>query len=256
MFFVLSKLLLFALLPAVWLTVGLVLALVARTPLARRRWLRITAGAFLVLTNPLLSNQAWLAWEVPPVPLAQVPPHDVAILLTGITSRVKSPQDRIYIARGADRVLHTLLLWRRGRCREILIAGGSGALRPTAGVASEAAELRGLLRMSGVPDSVIFVEETSRNTRENALNVARLLLRHPHWQRRLLVTSGFHMRRAVGCFQRAGVNVTPFSTDFSSADQTWDPAATLIPTEGALYNWGRLLHEITGWLMYKGLGYC
>lgn len=255
MFFILSKLLPWLLSPPVWLMGLLLGALTARTPRRRTQWLRAAVVLAWVGTNPFLVHQAWLAWEVPPVPLKQVRYHDVAIVLTGITNSAKSPHDRVYVPRGADRVLHTLLLWRRGQIGHILITGGEGTLLPSGRTQTEADELRVLLKLSGVPDSVIVVETRARNTRENALFSAKILQQHPGWGRPLLVTSAFHIRRAVGCFQQAGVAVDAFPVDFYTTDQSWTPDATLLPAASALYNWTRLIHELLGYVTYSVMGY-
>ena len=260
MFFLLSKLLVFVFSPVVWLLALIGAALVARRPERRRQWLRAVLIMSLVLTNPALVNLAWQAWETPLVPMQAVAPGsaDVAVLLTGIAAADRPPYDRVFLSTGADRVLHTVQLWRQGCFGRILVTGGSGALGGGAG-RSEAEQLRQVLRLSGVPDSVIVVEERARNTRENAVFTAQLLARHPALAPRgrlLLVTSAFHMRRAAGCFRQAGLAVTPFPADFTSEPQRLTPDALLVPLAAGPYHWDRLVHEIVGYLTYRALGYC
>jgi uncharacterized SAM-binding protein YcdF (DUF218 family) len=62
------------------------------------------------------------------------------------------------------------------------------------------------------PERVEF-ESNSRNTAENALYSKELLKPRPG-ERWLLVTSAFHMPRAVGCFRREGFDVIPYPVDF------------------------------------------
>lgn len=253
MFFVLSKLLDLALLPALWLVVLLAWALWS----GRRGPLRAALLLTLIGTNNALINEALLAWEVPPVPLAAVAPADAALLLTGVTNAEKSPHDRVYLKRGADRFTHVLWLWRAGRVRRIIISGGHGSLgEPEPGAATEARELRTLLRLAGVPDSAIWLEEKSRNTRENALFAKALLARHPDVRSLVLVTSAFHTRRALGCFRRVGLAPQVFPADFRSTDRRASPDYWLVPDADALGRWSLLLHEVAGWAVYKMLGYC
>lgn len=253
MFFIFSKLLQFAVSPAVWLLLLLLAALLARRPLVRRRWLRAAAVFTLLATNAGLANEALRAWELPPVGLAQLPPHDVAVLLTGITEPHKSPHDRIYLTSGADRLTNALWLYRAGKVRRIIISGGSGSVRAVA--RTEAHDLTTLLRLAGVPAAAILREERSRNTRENALYVRQLLAHHPDIRSLVLVTSAFHQRRALGCFRRAGLAVTPFPAGYHSIDRSFSPAFWLIPDANALAQWSRLLHELTGYAVYKAAGY-
>ncbi len=254
MFFLLSKVLDFVLLPTVWLLVLLIAALVARQPRRKRQWLVAALVVFLLSTNSGLVNEALLAWERPPVPLSALPAQsDAAVLLTGITGGNKSPHDRVYLGPGADRLTHALWLYRAGRVRRIVISGGSGAIGhrgPT-----EAGELATLLRLAGVPARDLLLEEKSRNTHENALYTKALLAKHPDIESLVLVTSAFHQRRAMGCFEKAGLRPVAFPAGFRSSDRRLTPAAWLLPSPGALQELSGLVHEIAGWLTYRLLGY-
>jgi uncharacterized SAM-binding protein YcdF (DUF218 family) len=254
MFFILSKILDFLLQPILWVLLFLALGLWWRNSKIRQRFLLIAFALLVFFTNPFLINEAWLAWEIPPTPLKNMPVYDAGILLTGVTHSDKSPHDRVYFNKGADRVLHTLLLYREGKIGKIIISGGSGAILKKE--STEAAELRKTLLFSGVPDSVIIVEDKSRNTRENALFTRKLLELHPEIRKTILITSAFHLRRAEGCFRKAGLQPDIFATDFYSSDRKFTPDNLIIPQENALANWNRLLHEMAGYLMYKLLGYC
>ncbi|WP_375418497.1 YdcF family protein [uncultured Hymenobacter sp.] len=253
MFFLLSKLLQYGLSPAVWLVGLLLAALLARTPGGRRRWLRAGALLTLIGTNGALANEALRVWELPPVPIAQVVPHDAAVLLTGITVPNRSPHDRVYLGSGADRLTHALWLYRAGKVRRIIVAGGSGSV--LGATQTEARDLATLLRLAGVPASAILLEERSRNTRENALFTRQLLAAHPTIHSLVLVTSAFHQRRALGCFRRAGLAVTPFPAGYYTTDRSPTPDYWLVPSADALAQWSRLLHEVAGYLTYRTVGY-
>jgi uncharacterized SAM-binding protein YcdF (DUF218 family) len=251
MFFLLSKVLDFVLLPTVWLVAFLLLAILARPP-RQRRWLLAALVLTLVSTNPFLVNELLLAWERPPVALAALPRHaDAAVLLTGITQVHKSPHDRVYLGIGADRLTSALWLYRAGRVRRIIVSGGSGAVQATAH--TEADDLTTLLRLAGVPNSAITREVKSRNTRENALFTKQLLT--PDMDTLILVTSAFHQRRAMGCFAEVGLHPIGFPAGYRSTDRRLAPDAWLVPSPEALANFSLLTHEIAGWLIYKALGY-
>lgn len=254
MFFLLSKLLDFLLLPVLWLMVLLLAALLTRRPARRRAWLLAALGLLVVGTNNALVNEALLAWELPPVRLRELPARaDAAVLLTGITSVSKSPHDRVYLHEGADRLTNALWLWRAGRVRHILVTGGSGAMLQKAH--TEAADLITLLHLAGVPDSVIIKEDQSRNTRENALFTRRIVQARPELDTLILVTSAFHQRRALGCFAKVGLQPQPFPAGFFTSDRAATPDYWLLPSAEALSRWSLLLHEISGYVVYKVLGY-
>ncbi|GGF10485.1 hypothetical protein GCM10011383_22060 [Hymenobacter cavernae] len=255
MFFLLSKLLYYAVMPATWMVVLLVAALLARQPRWRKRFVVAALVLTVIGTNAGLANLALLAWELPPVPLRTIAPHDAGILLTGMANTHKSPHDRVYISSAADRLTHTLWLYRTHRIRRIIVSGGSGDVDKR--VHTEAEEVNTLLRLSGVPQADILLEDRSRNTRENALYTKELLAKHPEIKSLVLVTSAFHERRALGCFHRVGLHPTPFPVDFRTTDPE-DSAAGYwpIPEAGALVTWSLLIHELTGYVTYKLMGYC
>ncbi|SDY88512.1 YdcF family protein [Hymenobacter psychrophilus] len=251
MFFLLSKLLDFLLSPALWITGLLLAGLLWR----KRQLLWAATGLLLFFTNSFLANEALLAWERPPVTLQQLGTgYDAGILLTGITDVHKSPHDRVYLSAGADRLVHTLWLYRAGRIRHIIISGGSGAAFDSV-AHTEAADLGTLLRLAGVPSRHILLETRSRNTRENAVFTQELLAQHPEIRRTVLITSAFHMRRAAGCFAKAGLHPAPFPAAYYSVDRRYTPASLLLPSEEPLRLWGVLLHEMAGYVVYKVLGY-
>jgi uncharacterized SAM-binding protein YcdF (DUF218 family) len=255
MFFLISKLLDFFLLPAVWLLALLLGALVARQPHRQRKWLVGAATLVLLFTNYALVNEAVLAWELPPVPVSELPAHaDAAVLLTGITEIDKSPHDRAYLGKGADRLTNALWLYRAGRVRRIVVSGGSGAVLTKAH--TEAQDLATLLRLAGVPNADILLEERSRNTRENALYTKQLLASYPENDTLILLTSAFHQRRALGCFRKVGLQPIAFPAGFRSTDRKITPDYWLVPSASAFENITLLIHEITGWLTYKVMGYC
>jgi uncharacterized SAM-binding protein YcdF (DUF218 family) len=255
LFFLLSKTLDFVLLPGVWL-VGLLLGALVARPGGRnqRRWLQAAGLLVLLGTNNALVNEALLAWERPPVPLAAVAPADAVVLLTGITSGSKSPHDRVYLQHGADRLTNALWLYRAGRARRIVITGGSGAVFSAGN--TEARDLATLLRLAAVPAADILLEERSRNTRENAKFTQELLAKHPDIKLMVLVTSAFHQRRALGCFAKVGLRPQAFPADFYSRNRSWAPDYWLVPDIDALSRWSLLLHEMAGYVVYKVAGYC
>ncbi|MCA8830735.1 YdcF family protein [Hymenobacter pini] len=260
MFFILSKLLDFVLSPAVWLVGLVVLAALGRPARWRKHLLWAAAIGLLIFTNPALINEALLAWEKPPVTLRQLGRHDAGILLTGITEGQKSPHDRVYVGPGADRLLHTLWLYRAGRIRRIIISGGSGALiQPMISKGemprTEAEELQVLLRLAGVPKQDILLETRSRNTRENALFTKELLAQHPEINSTVLITSAFHQRRAIGCFAKVGLHPAPFPAGFYSSDRKPTLSYWLLPGDQPLALWSILLHEMAGYAVYRVLGY-
>jgi uncharacterized SAM-binding protein YcdF (DUF218 family) len=94
------------------------------------------------------------------------------------------------------RCLYAVFAYRNGEFRKIVVSG-----------VRSGAHMRNLLVAEGVPLSAITVEENAASTRENAVNVARLLAGDSG--SKVLLTSDFHMFRAVRAFRKAGLAVSP-----------------------------------------------
>jgi uncharacterized SAM-binding protein YcdF (DUF218 family) len=254
MFFILSKILYVLITPLTWIVLGVLIALLAKRPRLKRLALLTATILLLVFTNPFISNEAWLLWEKPPKLIATLPVYDAAIIFTGLTNQDKTPHDRIYTNKGADRVLHTVQLYKLGKCQKIIVSGGMGSL--TDKFETEAASLRRILLDAGVPDSAILLENKARNTYENAKFTKELLMQHPELKKLVLVTSAFHMRRSDACMKKAGVVVDTYPADFYTTDRKWSLSSMLVPNEYALFMWQKLLHEMAGYVTYKLVGYC
>ncbi|WP_448518989.1 YdcF family protein [Rhodoflexus sp.] len=257
MFFLLSKLLTFLINPLFWLMVGILWALLTRSAKLRQRLLIVVAVAFWFFGNPWVANEVLLRWEIAPTPFAAIPQdkYEVAIVLMGMTQDSKSPKDRVYFMRGADRLLYAIRLYKEGKVKKIIISGAY--IDKLAAVHAEGANnVTTLCRMAGIPDEDILTEEVSLNTHENALYTAQLLRENGiSLKKCIVVTSAFHMRRALLCFQKQGIHAQPFAADFYSEDRFFDIARLLVPSAAAIDRWNILLKEWTGIIVYRLAGY-
>ncbi len=240
--------------PLVWVLALLLLAIFIKRPSLKRTFLLAATGLLLLFSNPFLENEAMRAWEIGAVPMNQVKNYDAAIILTGVTRYREDIPDRVHTSKGADRFLHPLQLYRLGKIKKFIITGGDGKVLGK-GI-PEAEQIEKVLLMAGVPEEAIYTEGNSRNTRENALNTAAFLKQHPELKKLLLVTSAFHMRRSEGCFRKAGVQADTFSADFYGKERAFTPDEIIIPSADAFEGWHLLIHEITGYIVYKLMGYC
>lgn len=119
----------------------------------------------------------------------------------------------------------------------------------------EASLLKRYLLTIGIPDSVMLIDTLSDNTRENAINSARIIKKEFPKGKFLLITSSMHMRRAKACFEKAGIAVTPYCTNKQTGKRIFDYKQFIIPDIEALGNWNSLIHEISGYMVYAMSGY-
>ena len=135
----------------------------------------------------------------------------------------------------------------RQRPMPVLACGGlAGGVNPP-----YSAAMRELLRRGGVPDEMIWTEDQSRNTHENALYGARILRRHGIG-RVVLVVDARSMVRASACMRKEGIQVTPAPCRL----RQWGPLLEeLIPNWKGLKGNEETLHEMLGWLWYRMRGW-
>jgi uncharacterized SAM-binding protein YcdF (DUF218 family) len=93
------------------------------------------------------------------------------------------------------RAVYGLRAWRQGGFRQIIISG------------EPATTMRDFLIAEGIPSSAIQIEVRSHSTRENAWNVKPLLDAAPG--PKVLLTSDYHMFRALRAFRKTGSVLAP-----------------------------------------------
>lgn len=124
------------------------------------------------------------------------PKGDVLVVLGG------SVLDEAMVGKSSYwRATYAGMAWRAGGFRSVVLVGGGPGM-PVSVV------MRDFLVASGVPGGAIVLETASTSTRENALYTKKILdtLKPAHV---VLLTSDFHMYRAVRAFRKAGIDAQP-----------------------------------------------
>jgi len=139
--------------------------------------------------------------DYPPVALADVKPADAIVVLGG--SMLPPVGKMVYpeLSSGADRIWHAARLYNAKKAPLIIFSG-----------VGEGAGAKQFLRDLGVPSKDFIWEDKSRNTVENIINT-KALCEEKKIKKVLLVTSAFHMRRAMRTCELAGFDVIPAATD-------------------------------------------
>ena len=253
MFFILSKILAFLFTPIVWVLGLFIFSFFTKNDKRRKRSLLASLFLLIFFTNTAIYNCFMHAWEVPAVKDADIhETYDAGIVLGGVINYDPS-LDKIQFLQSSDRLMHAIDLYKKGILKNIVFVGGSGSLlHPEF---QEAVHVKKYLITLGIPDSNIIIESVSKNTHENAMNINPILEKQFSKGKFLLITSAFHMRRSLGCFKVAGINVVPYSTDRMSGPWRWDIDFLIIPHAEVMESWDVLLHEWLGEIMYKIAGY-
>ena len=163
-------------------------------------------------------------------------------------SYVWEGRSQVALNGAAERMVVPLALLRQNPALQLLFTGGEGDLLGQG--LSEAARAQIFYSAQGLPPERLLVEDRSRTTYENAVFSARVPGVDPAkpW---LLVTSAWHMRRALATFQKLGWNVTPYAVDFNTGSHT--PWTEYSLVRGSR-KWALLLHELLGLLAYRLAG--
>lgn len=255
-FFILSKLIGLALRIETWLVVGMVTSLTAGR-FARPRLARWSGRATLAA---LLAVGIFPIGEVLLRPLeAEFPPRaapaqiDGIVVLGGVESRRSTaawgePQ----LNEAAERLTSAAALAIAHPEARLVFSGGSGRLRNTVlgqpNIPSVAVDFFVSL---GITADRITWEDQSRNTAENA-RFSYEVAAPDSSETWILVTSAFHMGRALNSFEAAGWDdIAPHPVDYRTGSFSggigWNLAGNLEMLNIAGKEWvGRLAYRLTG----------
>jgi uncharacterized SAM-binding protein YcdF (DUF218 family) len=254
MFFVLSKTVSVLAMPLTIIVILFLVAVFLKKRHLKRTFFWIAFGLLLFFSNDFLANEVMTMWELPARPYAVTPNYKLGIVLTGTTIQKPYPDDRVYFNKGADRVTHTVQLYKLGKIQRILISGGTGRLVGEAD--PEANKYMKAMILMGVDSSHIMIENETRNTYESAVAVKPMLdsmrLKSSDC---VLITSAFHLRRSLACYRKAGLNLDHFSCDFYSHPRKYHIDAFIVPNLDAMQIWHKLFKEWVGFAAYKAAGY-
>jgi uncharacterized SAM-binding protein YcdF (DUF218 family) len=191
------------------LVAGLALAAVPRPRIAKLGRRLCMAVAACLLAIAVLPVGEWAL-----TPLENRTSFDPPEQVDGIVVIGGDEQTGITEARGAPTALDSLRryvtfmdLARRYPDAKLVFSGGPVFARPDARIV-DADVARAILIDIGVSPERMMFEKTSRNTWENAVFSAGMVRPDPA-QKWLLVTSPWHMPRALGCFRKAGWAIYP-----------------------------------------------
>ncbi|KQQ73281.1 hypothetical protein ASF70_05440 [Rhizobium sp. Leaf321] len=137
------------------------------------------------------------------------------IILGGaFESEVTAARGGIEFNQAADRFIEAGRLALQFPQSRILISGGDGSFSGVYEGEAQASER--FFTAFGIAADRVVKENTSRTTYENTLNTAEIL-KQRGFSDCALITSAFHMPRSVALFQKAGIAVRPWPTDFRTS---------------------------------------
>jgi uncharacterized SAM-binding protein YcdF (DUF218 family) len=134
----------------------------------------------------------------------------IVVLGAGVTTAAPPWRPEPELTDTSDRLWHAARLFHRGVAPRLIVSGGSYAAQRGVRAQTEAEAMRQVLIDFGVPADRIVLEGKSLNTIDNIREVRALVGAEPV----ALVTSAFHMPRALRLARQAGLTVAAFPTDW------------------------------------------
>lgn len=253
--FIASKLLAFAIEPLFWV-LALLLAGLLLTWRRPRFGQILTAMALLVLVMACwTSGSEVLVRSLEsryPRPAAIDMQRQVGVVVLGgafSNPALWHAHRQVGLNEQAERMTEAVALMRQYPHLRVLFTGGVASLAGTGD--SEAVRAQAFFAAMGMDPARIVYEDRSRNTYENAVYSVGLA-GVDHRQPWLLLTSAFHMPRAMGVFRHAGWNVTPWPVDYrTTAHDSWFDFSL----HAGPRLWSLALHEWLGIAAYRFAGW-
>ena len=204
---------------------------------------------FLLFSNVWLLDWYAKKWQPRPVVINIGIAYSCGIVPGGFAS--PDTDENGYFNATADRFIQTVKLYKLGIIKNILISGGNGKIDKIN--FREASWVKTELTAIGIPDSVIFVEDRSNNTFDNALYAKQILdslkLMPPY----LLITSAHHVPRASLLFRNAGIAAISFPCNYIAGRGNFK-FSSLLPQPSVLSDWNIFLKEAAAFLWYSVRG--
>jgi uncharacterized SAM-binding protein YcdF (DUF218 family) len=213
------------------LTIGLVGLLLISWPPAG--WL---------FSRPL---EAWYPIRPSPPASNDAPPQAIVVLSAGVSHPL---YERPYSLPDQETYQRSeFAAWLHHHWQPLPVLACGGQMEPGDQPFSRAMQI--LLQDGGVPANMVWTEERSHSTHENALYGAEIL-RKQGIHSIVLVVDAQSMPRAEACFRKQGFAVTPAPSSFCELD-----LHEILPSWRAIERNERTLHETLGWAWYRLRGW-
>jgi uncharacterized SAM-binding protein YcdF (DUF218 family) len=144
------------------------------------------------------------------------------------------------VLRGSE----VLRIWHLANHEVQIIVSGTD---PFLSASEDASAVKRFFTNRGVDYDSIIIEGDSHNTRENVINVHKIVGEEPFF----LVTSAYHMERSVSEFKRIGADPIPAPTDFKGKSIFRYNFFDFIPHGQNLRNSDLAVHEHLGKIYYR-----
>jgi uncharacterized SAM-binding protein YcdF (DUF218 family) len=235
-------------LPVFFLPLGVSLLLLSVALLLKKRVLAGIAGAILyIASTPLFASWVLGARErqYPVVTIAACPTADAIVVLSGTLEQNPAAPDG-YVWTAADRFDYGVRLYQASRAPLLMFTGGYVPWLKQR--ASEGDILQTLAVERGVPEAAVVITGPIQNTADEA-NVVGKCAHQRGLSHLILVTTAWHMPRAMLLFRRTGLRITPFPVG-ALVNPSAATVLDFLPQAGALQHSEIGIRELLGAAYY------
>ena len=207
-------------------------------------------GIFILLfcSIPIVSDKliAYLESDYKLNQVSEVQDADAIVVLSGMVKVIKNKNNFDYEwGESVDRIFAGIELFKENKSQTLILTRGK--LPWSVGI-PEGEYLREVAIKFGVPEKNILLTEKVENTDQEAKAIKKLFsINNP---KVILVTSAFHMTRALTVFEAAGIDIVAFPVDFQSSESKLT-FMSFIPSAKALRDTSFFVREMIGRTYYK-----
>lgn len=232
------------------------LALIALTFLAWRRKQRamLISLSVLLAFYTLAGNDeltkllfVWLERDYANIDPIQQGPYDAVFVLGGGIGVGANGEPQLEMS--GDRAALGARLYHAG-CTHRLVTMGMLVSGPRGESRDLAEETTEIWQQWAVPDENIL-HLSGTNTREEMAAIRQMVEKHPEWKRLGLVTSAWHMRRAMRLAKNNDLSLEPLPANFRGTALQWHIWSLIIPSGGGFFNSQQACKEILAGLVGK-----
>jgi len=224
-------------------------------PLSITGWLVIAVPSMPVVSDALLRQLEDQAALLTP---KTIPKADAVLVLGGGIRPTPANGLGVEVNEAGDRLLCGVRLWKKGKAPVLITSGARVSFTPNDPIAAEAVLSQELAQELGIPASAMLLNDQARTTAEEAQQINQLASAKG-WKQLIVVTSAFHMPRALASFQqRNNLQIIPVACDYQLDPQHHKQAVSwgellidLVPSSSALNQTTQVLKEHLGLLVYK-----
>lgn len=220
------------------------------------QWLRghrLAAGGLMatfltigVLFSPIVADVAYRSIETPPLelsPLAAEAPHYTAVIVLG-GGASRNIQGQAELNQAGERLALAAKLWHAGKV-DAIVCTGTAKPRQVAAASAESMEFepddpaeigREILMALGVPNDHIF-RSPGQNTAAEMQHLVKFLAHPPAGfpasDRLGVITSAYHLPRAVRLSQAVGLQLVPLPAGTRGTAKNQRGMGIIVPTAAA-----------------------